>query len=334
MSSSAYVVRQVKGPDEELPELPIREHKKRNAPRTMTRPPFLAGMFGSRGSGKTTLLIKLIRWYDSVNAFDRIIVFSPTHQKDPKWEALQNSGLNAKLELHAHFTFDKFHQIQREQEELLNRYERFLFAIEAYKKFKKHHGNIEKVSEDELLALYEYDFSDPRDSEDFKHGRPSVFLAFDDHVGNKDVYRGDCKGPVAMFALLHRHYNCSICFMAQVYKSGIPNGIRNNLSLAIFFANKSKQMKWEVANDTSSFVEPEQFMDMWTYATESEDHACFMVTFDAERPEWRFRKNFNVLLMPQYHDYGKYNEENAAKKKRKRDDEEGEEEEGRDDMKK
>jgi len=303
----AYVVRSVRGPDEELPDLPIREHKKRNAPRTMPKPPFLCGMFGSRGAGKTTLLIKLIRWYDSVKAFDKVIVFSPTHQKDPKWEALQRSGMFAKLELYAHFSFEKFAEIQREQEELLTRYERYLFATEAYQRFAKTKGDLSKVTEDELLMLYEYDFMDPRLSTEFANGRPSIMLAFDDHVGNKDVYRGDCKGPVAQFSLLHRHYNTSICFMAQVYKSGIPNGIRNNLSLAIFFANKSKQMKWEVANDTSSFVEPEQFMDMWTYATESEDHACFMVTFDAERPEWRFRKNFNVLLMPDYQDY--YNQE-------------------------
>lgn len=293
-----YLVRPVRGPDHDLPELKIREHVKREAPDTMTRPPFLAGMFGSRGSGKTTLLIKLLRWYDSVNAFDRMIVFSPTHQKDPKWEAMQNSGLNGKLELHAHFSFQKFKEIQDEQEALLNRYEKFLVAVEAYKKFRKHHGSTEKLTEDELLSLYEYDFSDPRDSEDFKFGRPSVFIAFDDHVGNKDVYRGDCKGPVAEFSLLHRHFNTSICFMAQVYKTGIPLGIRNNLNLVVFFANKSDKLKLEVAEEMSNFVTPEQFIDMWTYATESEDHGCFMITFDAEREEWRFRKNFDTLLIP------------------------------------
>jgi signal recognition particle GTPase len=93
---SQYVVRAVKGPDEELPELHIKEYDRRKAPRTMPRPPFLCGMFGSRGAGKTSLLVKLIRWYDSVRAFDRVVVFSPTHQKDPKWEALQNSGMYAK----------------------------------------------------------------------------------------------------------------------------------------------------------------------------------------------------------------------------------------------
>jgi hypothetical protein len=305
---SQYVVRAVKGPDEELPELHIKEYDRRKAPRTMPRPPFLCGMFGSRGAGKTSLLVKLIRWYDSVRAFDRVVVFSPTHQKDPKWEALQNSGMYAKLELHAQFTFEKFAQVQREQEERLTRYDRYLFAREAYKKFNRTRGDLEKMTEDELLTLYEYDFSDPQQNHnEFEEGRPSILIAFDDHVGNRDVYRGDCKGPVAQFALLHRHFNCSICFMAQIYSCGIPNGIRNNLSLAIFFRNKSKQMKWEVSNDTSSFVEPEQFMDMWTYATESEDHACFMVTFDAERPEWRFRKNFNVLLLPQVTDFGAQN---------------------------
>lgn len=291
-------MKKVRGPEEELPQLEVKEHAKRNAPKTMPKPPFLSGMFGSRGSGKTTMLIKLMRWYDSYKAFDRMIVFSPTYQKDPKWEAFQKSEKNGKLELYANFDFGKFAEIQRQQEEALTRYERYLFATQAYNRFVKFKGDLNKVTEDELLMLYEYDFSDPRLSEEFSNGRPSIFIAFDDHVGNRDVYRGDCKGPVAQFSLLHRHYNCSLCFMAQVYRSGIPNGIRNNLSMAIFFANKSKQMKWEVANDTSSFVSPEQFMDMWTYATESEEHAAFIVVFDAEKPEYRFRKNFNVLLMP------------------------------------
>lgn len=294
----AYSVRQVRGPEHDLPELKIREHKRRDAPPTMTRPPFIAGMFGSRGSGKTTLLLKLIRWYDSVKAFDHIVVFSPTFQKDPKWEALQNSGLTAKLEMEEKFTLDKFKRIQDEQEEKLNRYEKFLTAIDAFKKFKRHAGETDKLTEAELLALYEYDFSDPRDSKDFEHGRPSIFIAFDDQVGNKDVYRGDCSGPVATFALRHRHFNCSLCFMAQVYKTGIPLGIRNNLNLVVFFANKSQKLKADVAEEMTNFVTPEHFIDMWTYATESEDHACFMVTFDAVKPEWRFRKNFNVLLVP------------------------------------
>jgi len=294
----SYSVRPVRGPDHELPELKIREHTKREAPNTMVRPPFLAGMFGSRGSGKTTLLIKLIRWYDSVKAFDHIVVYSPTHKKDPKWEALQNSVMHGKLHLFTRFTFDHFKQIQDEQEDRLNRYEKYLVAIEAYKKFTRHNGKTDTLTEDELISLYEYDFSDPRDAEDFKEGRPSIFIAFDDHVGNKDVYRGDCKGPVAEFSLLHRHFNCSICFMAQVYKTGVPLGIRNNLNLVVFFANKSLKLKNDVAEEMSRFVTPDQLIDMWTYATESDDYGFFMITFDAERPEWRFRKNFDNLLIP------------------------------------
>ena len=293
-----YLVKTVKGPDQDLPELKIKEHDRRKAPRTMARPPFLCGMFGSRGSGKTTCLIKMIRWYDKYNAFDRVVIFSPTHKKDPKWEALQNSGMNAKLDLRAKFDHVQFKQLQREQDEALVRYDRFLIAVKAYRKWTNHDGDTDKLTEEELISLYEYDFSDPRDGEMFKHGRPSIMIAFDDHIGNRDVYRGDCKGPVAEFTLLHRHFNCSMVFMAQVYRTGIPLGIRNNLNVVVFFSNKSISLKADVAEEMSNFVSQEQFIDMWTYATESEDHGCFMVIFDADRPEWRFRKNFNQLLMP------------------------------------
>jgi len=293
-----YIVRTVKGPGEDLPELKIKEHDRRKAPRTMPRPPFLAGMFGSRGAGKTTLLIQLIRWYDKYDAFDRFVVFSPTHKKDPKWEALEHSGLKGKLDLRERFDHKQFQEIKDEQEKALERYDEFKIAVAAYRKWTNHDGNTDKLTERELLALNEYDFSNPKDGEMFKHGRPSILVAFDDQIGNTDVYRGDCKGPVAEFTLRHRHFNCSIVFMAQVYQTGIPRGLRNNLSLMFFFANKSIALKKEVAEEMSKYVTPEQFIDMWTYATESDDHGSFVVSYDADRPEWRFRKNFNQLLMP------------------------------------
>jgi len=293
-----YSVRRVKGPDDVLAPMAIREHERRGAPETMTRPPFMCGMFGSRGSGKTTLMIQLLRWYDAFNAFDRVVIFSPTHKKDPKFEALATCGLKAKLDLYADFDFALFDRVLKQQEESLAAYEKYLLATKAYAKFRKARSKTDTLSEDELIALYEYDFADPRASEAFTSGRPSLFMVFDDQVGNKDVYRGDCKGPVAKFTLQHRHFNCSVCFMAQVYRTGVPLGIRNNLNLVVFFANKSDRLKAEVAEEMSNFVSPERFVQMWTYATESEDHGAFVVTFDAERPEWRFRKNFDTLLLP------------------------------------
>ena len=94
----------------------------------------------------------------------------------------------------------------------------------------------------------------------------------------------------------HRHFNCSIFFLSQAYRNGVPRQLRNNLSLAVFFANKSDRMKAEISQDMASFVSPETFISMWDYACE-EPHSFLMVDYDASDPSCRFRKNFDTLLV-------------------------------------
>lgn len=130
----------------------------------------------------------------------------------------------------------------------------------------------------------------------FKYGRPSHMIVFDDMVGDKNVYRNDSSGLVGRFTFQHRHYNASMCFMAQSCKSGIPRQIRNNLSTAVFFANKSDKMKVEIAEEMSSFVSIKQFIQMWDYATE-QPHGFLMVDFSARDPSCRFRSGFDQLMI-------------------------------------
>jgi hypothetical protein len=279
----------------EVPPLHIKEHEKRNAPPTLPYPPFLAGVFGSRGSGKTTSMIELLRLYDAVNAFDKIYIFSPTTEKDPKFAALLESKPNAKIEFIPKYTDAKFQDITDEMDKDLKDYERFKVALAAFQKFDKG-KSVAKLSPDELLSLYEYDFTNPKTGSKFLHGRPSRFIVFDDMVGDKQVYRNDSAGLVGRFAFRHRHYNASMCFMAQTYASGVPRQIRNNLSTAIFFANKSDKMKTEIAEEMSSFVSVDEFVYMWNYATEK-DHGFLMVDFSAVHPSHRFRSGFDDLIV-------------------------------------
>lgn len=287
------VLRHVNGV-EVLP-LHVKEHEFRNSPPTFPYPPFLSSMFKSRGSGKTTCMINMIRLYDSVRAFDHITIFSPTTQKDPKFAAFMESKPNAKLEFVDTYTDVKFSEITNQIDKDLAEYEKFKVALAAYKKFLKG-GSITKLKPEELIELYAYDFSDPMNGSRFKHGRPSHMIVFDDMVGDKNVYRNDSSGLVGRFTFRHRHYNASMCFMAQSYKSGIPRQIRNNLSTVVFFANKSEKMKVEIAEEMSSFVSIEQFIQMWDYATE-QPHGFLMVDFSARDPTCRFRSGFDQLMI-------------------------------------
>ena len=278
-----------------LPPLNVKERERREPPPTMPKPPFMAGVFGSRGAGKTTLMINLIRMYDSVRAFDHVIVFSPTFEKDPKFEALQNSRPHAKLDLIPDFTVPKFTDFLSMMDSRIRAYDKFKKATEAFQKFQKRGQSA--LDEDELLLLYQYDFTDPVKHDEFPDGPPSFLMVFDDMVGNKQIYRNDSSGPVGRFALRHRHYGCSVMFMSQAYNNGIPRQLRNNLNVAVFFANKSDKIKMEVAEEMASHISPDEFVDVWNFATR-EPYSSFMVIFDAERDEWRFRRNFDTLIFP------------------------------------
>lgn len=287
-----WIVQQVPGVD--LPPMKVKEHERREAPNSLTRPPFMAGFFGSRGSGKTTCMLNLVRMYDRMHAFDKIVFFTPTFSKDPKFEAFQEEKPNAEVEFVENYSDERMSYLIREMEKKLEEYEKHKKAREAFGKFKKG-TNVDEMPDEDLLALYAYDFMNPDATERFKHGRPSTLIVFDDMVGDKRVYRGDSAGIVGRFALRHRHFNCSLCFLSQAYKSGIPRQLRNNLSLAVFFANKSDRIKEEISEEMSSFISPEDFIQLWNYSTD-EPHGFFMVDFDAKDPKHRFRKGFDKVI--------------------------------------
>lgn len=289
---SQWIVQQVQGV--QLSPLKVKEHERREAPNSLPKPPFMSGFFGSRGSGKTTCMLQLVRMYDRVRAFDKIVIFTPTHSKDPKFEAFIDSNPNAKVELVENYSDAKFNHYVSEMETGLMDFEKHKKAREAFGKFSKGE-NVDDMPDDDILALYAYDFMNPDATERFKHGRPSTLIVFDDMVGDKRVYRGDSAGVVGRFALRHRHFNCSLAFLSQAYKSGIPRQLRNNLSLAVFFANKSDRIKEEISEEMSSFISPDDFVNLWNYSTE-EPHSFFMIDFDAKDPRHRFRKCFDKII--------------------------------------
>lgn len=276
------------------------EYELRTVPEGLPKVPFLGGIFGSRGAGKTTAMINLIRAYQRPGvapAWDHIVLFSPTAKKDPKYKALEEqlSTKDTRVELIEDFTLTKLQELINYMDAETKSYETKKLALGAYRKFKEKNMDINKLKEDELLALYAYDFEpDGKVRNMYKHGRPSFCLVFDDLVGEKLVYSTTGTNLVSKFALRHRHYSCTMIFLSQSWAHGIPRQIRHNLSLAIFFRVNSPQLKKDVASEMSSFISETEFIELWDEATE-EHHDYFMIDF-AAKPEMKFRKNLDQVF--------------------------------------
>ena len=130
------------------------------------------------------------------------------------------------------------------------------------------------------MYLSEYDFKEPES--EFPRGEPTAIYIYDDLMYDRDLYGNTAKKgfDFKKWAIKHRHHRSSILFSTQAFKSGIPKALRNNLSLLILGANKSPQVKKEVADEVSAYVNREQFIEMWDRATE-EDYSFYMVDYEA-----------------------------------------------------
>lgn len=278
-----------------VPELHINYALPRPSPDNLPRLHFLAAIVGSRGSGKTTALVRMLKTYFRVHSFDKLILFCPTLRADPKYKALVESAKRHKLVVDTHEVFDDalfegvVNKINADIEE--EKDERAY--AEVYHRCVVNEG---PCSADDLALLEKSDYEEPPKPK-WKRGTPTTVLIFDDLVGNRDLYRSDAKGPVASFAIRHRHHHTSMIFLTQTYHNGIPRQLRSNLSLLILFANKNDALRKQIAAEFSSFVPLQRFLDMWDTATSTAAHHFFMCDFDASDPRLRFRKNFDQIFV-------------------------------------
>lgn len=282
-----------------LPGLTTKDYKvtqapPRKVPEGMPRLHFLSLVQGARGMGKTNAVLRLCELYDQTRSFDKIVIFSPTYHNDPKYQLFHN--LKAEVSVFTDYTDEVFRQVCQGIKAEIEEYKMYQKQKEAYDLFVNWKKPMELFPPELLLELHLTDFQEPQTR--FKYGMPTTLLIFDDLVGNKALYTATPKGVMPSFAVIHRHLCTSMIFISQVYKGSVPRQLRNNLSLIFLFRNKSDEMKEEVSKEMSAFVKPDEFIRMWDFATAENKWDFFMVDTDAKDEQYRFRKNFDLLLVP------------------------------------
>ena len=248
---------------------------------------FIGLLSSSRGSGKSWKLLELLKMYDNADTFDTINFFCPTLQADPKYEILND--LKAEVNTFDNYENDTMEGLIKAHDVKIERFHKEKDKRKLWKRWNRG-VPLEQFSPLELMYLQEYDFHEPKT--EFPRGEPTAIYIFDDLMFNTDLYGHTAKKPnifdFKRFAIKHRHHRSSLLFSTQSFKGGVPKAIRNNLSLLILGANKSPQIKKEIADEVSAYVSREDFVHMWDRATHEPYH-FFMVDYEAQR-EKKFRQ--------------------------------------------
>ena len=253
---------------------------------------FLQAIVGGRGQGKTTMLINEILTYNSAKVFDKIYMFSPTLHNDPKYKLLESSD-DCTVKTFTSYSDELFKDVLSEIKgdiDLYKDYERKRKIWDRFAKAKR----VDVIEDEDLMELYMWDFQEP--IAPFKKF-PCSLLVFDDLAGNKELYRGDSKGVFNAFVILHRHLACSCIFLSQIFHNAVPRQIRTNISWWVLFKNRNKELRKQIAAELSGPIDPDEFIELWDKAC-TEDHDFFMADYDAKDKRFRYRRNFDELMLP------------------------------------
>lgn len=258
---------------------------------------FIGNINGSRGVGKTNAVIRLAELYDQTHTFDKVILFSPSYRNDPKYQLLHN--MKCTVDVYMEYSNDIFNQVAERISYDIDRWKKYEEDLKKYEKLldwlKKHGHDIDRYpDQDFIYDLIESGYVKPQKPKDLDR-MPFTLIIFDDLATNKDLYATNCKSEASKFFILHRHKLTSLLFVTQIWRNGVPRGIRNNLSLFILFTNKSDKIKQEIAEELSSYISVEDFIRLWDTAVKDSRFDFFMCDLDGD-PALRYRKNFDTIL--------------------------------------
>jgi len=241
---------------------------------------------GSKGSGKTNTIVNIVRDYQKHKFFDKLYIISPTIHDDSKYKQLEEVA--DEVSLYDDYTNDNFKEIVDDIENDLAEYKKYLRLKELLKRFHNSKKEPEGIFEDEeFLELYYNDFELPK----VKYTRPPYsMIIIDDCAGNKDLLK-QRGGLFSHFILKSRHKYTSCILGLQLWKNGLPRGLRNNLDWLVLAQNKSLKIKEDVYEDFSSYKTKKEFIDMWDNAT-AEPYDWFCVNMMLGRDKM-FSKNFD-----------------------------------------
>lgn len=257
----------------------------REVPEGFPNKPFLGLIYASKGLGKTNLLINMVHQFDKFKTYQKVYLFSPSVQNDPKYQFLNDGKYD--LKIYPNYSDEIMREVIEEINEDLNEWREYQRLKKLYEKSKRADKQ-DLFNDEELLDLFMIDWEEPQPPK--YDQEPWSLIIFDDLASNAQLMKQG-KSLMNSFALLHRHRNTSMCYAVQLYRNAVPKMIRNNLDWWILGKSKSEENMKSVADELTSYVSAKDIIDKWETAT-NEPYSFFCVNL-MTKPELRFTRNFN-----------------------------------------
>lgn len=265
---------------------PIKTNKKQ-PPQSKNKnlPPcyFTSIFIGSKGSGKTYSLVKLIKNYERFPIYDvdnnkldiRVILFCPTAHSvaNPIYESLKYlDDDDIILDYSDDKLLDKINDIE-EEKQYIEEYNEYL---NVWKKFMAIDEDMSRLTNEELIILSKFDFTDP---ENIKKPRyklpPIIFMIFDDLVGDAQAFKKS-HSALNNLTIKHRHLQCNLLFTTQYIKA-IPPVLRRNMDIFVIFKFANiKSVTEQIYPEVSGTIKEEDFEALFEYATKEKHNALII----------------------------------------------------------
>jgi hypothetical protein len=244
-------------------------------------------IYSSKGTGKTNFLLNMVSNYDKTHFFQKVYLFSPSYESDPKYEHLHDGS----YELHVYhdFTNEVFEAVIEDIKNDLQAWNDYQHRLKLYEKLQRA-KSLKQFTQEDLFELHEMQYERP---EPPFEKEPFSLIIYDDLASNRALM-GQGKSIANQFALRCRHFRTSICYIVQQYKNALPKMVRNNADVWVLAKSKSSKDMESVAEELTSYASLPEIVSMWDKATE-EPYNYFVVNLMAT-PEYRFTKNFETPI--------------------------------------
>jgi len=267
---------------------PVGVQEERKTIHNLPRNHFVCIIHSSKGTGKTNTVINLIKDYDKTKFFQKVYLFSPSYEADPKYQHL-NDG-NYDLRVYNDFTNDIFQEVMEDIQADLDEWNHYLYRVKLYEKLQKA-KSLKQFTQHDLFQLDEMAYDKPIAPFPCE---PFSLICFDDLASNKQLM-SQGKSLVNSVLLRCRHFRTSFIYVVQQYRNAVPKIVRANTDLFILAISKSRKDMEAIAEELTSYASVNDIVSMWQKAT-AEPYNYFVINLMSPNANLKFSRNFDEPL--------------------------------------